>query len=166
MNTFVDWLNGELKNRDWTNSKLARRSKASPSNISMILSGQANPGWNFCVKIARAFSISPVKVFRLAGLLPPMPEDTADEEELIYLMRQLAKYDRSNLIIYAKALVEADEQERRTQVVALDGLAGGDNFGDVNKFDGTGPGAGQPGDRGEPEKREECGKTVLGPGQR
>ena len=165
-NKLATWLNTLLQKREWTMRELARQSGMSHAAISVVLSGQRKPTWEFCAKVADALKMSKVELFRMAGLMESVPEDIADEEELIHLTRHLARHDRRNLIIYARALVEADEQERRTQVVALDGLANDGNFGDVNKFDDFGPGAGQPGDRGKSEKCERCGGTVLGPGQR
>jgi len=162
----IEWLNEQVKGAGSIRA-LARRSEVSHTTIADVLSGARLPTFEFCHEMARVARVDPVWLFRLSGLLPQITKEISDdEEELIHLTRHLARHDRRNLIIYAKALVEADEQERRTQVVALDGLANGGNFGDVNKFDDFGPGAGQPGDRGEPEKREERGKTVLGPGQR
>ena len=159
----IEWLNRQVKDAGSIRA-LARRSEVSHTTIADVLSSARPPTFEFCHEMARVTKVDPVWLFRLAGLLPQVTKEmSADEEELIHLTRHLAKHDRRNLIIYARALVEADEQERRKQVVALGDLASGDNFGDVNKFDEFGPGAGQPGDRGESETCERCG-TVLGPG--
>lgn len=154
----IEWLNRQVEDAGSIRA-LARRSEVSHTTIADVLSGARLPTFEFCHEMARVARVDSAWLFRLAGLLPQVTREmSADEEELIHLARYLARHDRRNLIIYARALVEADEQERRTQVVALDDLVGGDNFGDVNKFDEFGPGA-EPGDRGE-HRCETCGSVL------
>ena len=138
--------------------ELARRSGMSHTAVAVVINGQRDPTWEFCAKIADALKMPKTELFRMAGLMEPIPEDTADEEELIYLARLLRRHDRRNLLIYAKALVEAEAQETSSRVVALGELPGA-NFGNVNKFDEFGPGA-EPGDRGEPRTCETCGSVL------
>jgi hypothetical protein len=42
------------------------------------MSGNRNPGPEFCVAIARTLNESPIKVFRLAGLLPDRAQPGED----------------------------------------------------------------------------------------
>jgi transcriptional regulator with XRE-family HTH domain len=107
MNSFVDWLNTQLAQRDWTNSKLAQKSGMAPSTISMVISRQANPGWDFCKAVASAFGIPPEHVFRRAGLLSPKPESDEEVEELLYYYEQLSPQEQRHLLITARALSEA-----------------------------------------------------------
>lgn len=73
--TFNDWLEQELKNRRWRQTDLAQAMGMSDSTISHLLAGNRNPGPDLCNGIARAFGIPPEEVFRMAGLLPPLPEE-------------------------------------------------------------------------------------------
>lgn len=41
----------------------------------MVASSQRGPGLEFCVGVARAFKVPPELVLRLAGLIPPLPDD-------------------------------------------------------------------------------------------
>lgn len=76
MEDFVTWLTGELDKRGWSNSELARRAGVTHTTISMIISKHNNPGPDLCQGIARAFKLPPEIVFRKAGLLPQLPEET------------------------------------------------------------------------------------------
>jgi len=111
---FSTWLMQELEKRGWSNSELARRANVVPSTISMIISGSAKPGVDACLGIARAFGESPVKVFRLAGLLPPL--DTRKEllDEALALFDKLNAADQARIIVIARALaMDAKEKRKR-----------------------------------------------------
>jgi len=106
MNDFIDWLNEELSSRGWSNSEVARRSGLAPSTISMVLSGTANPGWDFCKKVADALKIPPEAVFRKAGLLPARPDGSELIEELLHYFGQLSPEDQERALAIVRALAE------------------------------------------------------------
>lgn len=68
---FTDWIEAQLRIRDWNPADLARKSGITPPHVSRVLSGSRGVGGDFCLGIARAFQMPPEEVFRLAGLLPP-----------------------------------------------------------------------------------------------
>ncbi len=84
---FITWLNNELDKLGWNYSELARRSDLTTSGVSVFVTRQRNPTWDFCAKIARALGHSEDAVFRKAGLLPPLPPETAELREADRLMR-------------------------------------------------------------------------------
>lgn len=120
MNDLIDWLNAQLKARDWTNSKLAQKSGLAPSTISMVLSDRASPGWDFCKGVARAFGVPAEQVFRRAGLLPPRAGSSEGEEQLLYHFEQLTATDQELAIAMLETMAE-----RRTEYVTGEGLAAG-----------------------------------------
>jgi transcriptional regulator with XRE-family HTH domain len=83
--TFTEWIEQELESREWRQANLARVMGASEGMVSMVLRGERKPGPDFCNGIAKAFGIPPEEVFRMAGLLPALPEQ--DDE----LARQLVE---------------------------------------------------------------------------
>lgn len=91
--TFFDWIIQERDKRSWNDAELASAASISHSNLSMIMSGQRNITFDFCVGIARAFRVRPELVLYRSGLLAPptvVTDDlTEDEEELIRLYRSL-----------------------------------------------------------------------------
>jgi transcriptional regulator with XRE-family HTH domain len=76
----VAWINKELEKRDWSHRKLAREAGVSHTHISNVLSGERNVTFDFCASIAKALGKLPEDLFRMAGLLPPLPEP---EDELL-----------------------------------------------------------------------------------
>jgi transcriptional regulator with XRE-family HTH domain len=103
-NNFITWLNSELSHLGWNNNDLAQRANVTPSAISMVLSGQRQPGVDFCKGLARALKMPAVEVFRKAGLLPPAapdPEEDPSFSELLSYMRRLSAEDRRDVLNYA-----------------------------------------------------------------
>ena len=83
--TFNEWVEQELKSREWRQADLARVMGSSEGMVSMVLRGERKPGPDFCNGIARAFGVPPETVFRMVGILPALPEE--DDE----LARQLVE---------------------------------------------------------------------------
>jgi transcriptional regulator with XRE-family HTH domain len=75
---FSDWLNEELKKREWTQADLARASGLTRQAISNYINERRNPDDQAIAAIARALRLPPETVFRIAGLdksLPPILEE-------------------------------------------------------------------------------------------
>ncbi len=70
-NAFGDWLQGELKRRDWIQADLARAAGMKTATISRIVNGLQRCGESSCRKIAKALDLPPEAVMREAGILPP-----------------------------------------------------------------------------------------------
>lgn len=103
MDDFVNWLNAETKRRSWSNNELGRRAGVSRSTVSLVLTGQQSPTWEFCYRVAQALKEPPEKVFRLAGLLPlAPPERDPLAQEIQDILKQLAPEDRKDLLDYAR----------------------------------------------------------------
>ena len=104
MDELIDWINSELGSRGWTYADIARHGGISKSMISRVVSGQSKPGPDFCLAVARAFQVRPEKVFRLAGILPPLAQVVDNEEELIALFRMLPGRERDLILVQLRAL--------------------------------------------------------------
>jgi transcriptional regulator with XRE-family HTH domain len=102
METFSQWLVGEIQDRDWSMSELARRCNVSHVMISRIVSGERNPSSGLCRSIAQAFGIPPEHVFRRAGLLPSKSQRAEEEEELLHYFDQLSPRDKTRLLALAR----------------------------------------------------------------
>lgn len=103
MEKLTVWILGELEQRDWKPADLARRAGMSTGALSNIMSGNRRPGPDACVAIARALSVPPEKVFRIAGLLPllPGPEDDKSIGEIVELIKRLPPSQRKEVLDYA-----------------------------------------------------------------
>jgi len=105
MNTLSDWLVTELDVRGWSQRELSRRSGVSPTQISDIISGKANPGADSSIAIARALSKPPEDILRLAGILPPLPPPVENDQEAITLFRQLDQGTRHVILATMRNLL-------------------------------------------------------------
>ncbi len=106
MSDFSEWIESELKRRDWNASELAKRADINSGTLSNILSRTRRPGPDICRAIARALNYSPEVVFRQAGLLPPTPEPDLEVEEVTHLFEQLAADDRKRILKIIRTWVE------------------------------------------------------------
>ncbi len=89
MDTFTEWLNGELRERGWSQRELARRSGMSHSTISDVLGNVRRPSWDFCASVAAAMGQNPDQLFVLAGLKPQPAGPVSEESEALAILREL-----------------------------------------------------------------------------
>lgn len=106
VNEFTAWFNEEVQERGWTFRELARRAGVNGSTVSLVASGQRNPGLSFCVRIAGALGERPERVLRIAGLLPPLPPSVQEEDEILETVRRLSVTDRDALIRMLRGLAQ------------------------------------------------------------
>ncbi|HOF87545.1 MAG TPA: helix-turn-helix transcriptional regulator [Armatimonadota bacterium] len=108
---FIDWLQREMQSRGWNQAELARRSGTTTAQISRVMTGEQRPGPTVSRKLARALHIPPEEVFRRAGLLPATQRQPEGTEELVYHFSCLDEEDRKRLLIIARSLHEAKDEE-------------------------------------------------------
>lgn len=99
---FSEWLVGELADRDMSQSELSRRAGVTRTAISDIVNGRRNPGRELATSIAKAFSLPPEQVFRVAGFLPPAIEVNEEIEQIIHEVEQLPKQDQQEVLAYIR----------------------------------------------------------------
>ena len=112
MEKFIPWLLEELHKRSWRPADLAHRAGLSTGSLSNVLSGNRNAGPDICNAVARALGEPEEKVFRLAGLLPPLP---AEEDELLNevteAFKRLTPEKRREVLEYTKWRLQRQQQE-------------------------------------------------------
>lgn len=94
---FPAWLQKQLDNRNWRPTDLAKKARLSDTAISRILRGQRKPDTDTLIAIAKAFHISPINIFREAGILPPGPEKEATFEDWKDILNELSPEDKNEL---------------------------------------------------------------------
>jgi len=111
---FKEWLLEEMGKREWSQADLARSSDLNRAVINKLLNGQSSPSPATLEAIARAFKVPVEGVYRLAGLLPSIPEPDSFIEEATHLLGQIKDPKRkATALILIKALVTEEEQENR-----------------------------------------------------
>lgn len=102
MQTFPEWLERQLKVRGWTQAELIRRSGLSRGGMANILAGNRQPSPDSCIQIAKALSLPPETVLRIAGHIPNEGDPPGKEmRDLIDLMNSLTVEERRELLRYA-----------------------------------------------------------------
>ena len=105
------WLIQEIKDRGWSIRELARRAELSHGTINSVLAGRSKPGIDFCLGIAKALRINPIRVFQIAEILPPAPEETPTSRELLYMFMQLDDENQKRIMSITRTFLE-EEKER------------------------------------------------------
>ena len=109
MDNFGKWLLQELENRDMSQSELSRLSGLSRGTLSNLISGTRGRGPDSIEAIARAFKMPPEQVFRVAGLLPPKPDEDAWVEEQAHKLSLLTPGKRPMMSKLLDAMLEEDK---------------------------------------------------------
>lgn len=102
------WIVQQIEMNGWSMSELARRAGLSTTTISDVLAEKANPGTSFCNGVARALGVPPERVFRIAGLLPPVVIGQNEEkrQELDSYWVYLSEEERDTITAMARMLYE------------------------------------------------------------
>ncbi len=89
---FAEWVNAQMKAREWNQAELAKQTGMSGAQVSRVLSRASGPGLEFCHKIAKAFDVPLEVVLQQAGLATESAQKNGGAEpspELLPLIRYL-----------------------------------------------------------------------------
>ena len=93
---FPAWLQNELNKKGWRSTDLAKQSRISDAAISRILRSERKADAETLSSFAHALNISPITIFRKAGLLPE-GGDAVRFEDWQYLLEQLSPEDQEEM---------------------------------------------------------------------
>ncbi len=81
----VEWITTQLNDRDWSQNKLAREAKLSPSQVSRVMNGQ-RPSPEIARAIGGALGVPAEYILKLSGRLdrdpPGLPKNMDEWTEL------------------------------------------------------------------------------------
>lgn len=97
---FKEWLLREMGKREWSQSDLARSADLNRAVISKLLNGHANPRLATLEAIARALKIPVAGIFRIARLLPELPESDGYMQEVIHHLKQSRSPRRKATVLW------------------------------------------------------------------
>lgn len=109
---FVEWLDTQESLKGWTDYRLAKEANISFSVLSRARNDGVLPKWDACVAIAGALKVSPITVFRAAGLLPPGPDDQVQFNDWQYLLAQLTPEEQEEMREIAEGKIRRREKEK------------------------------------------------------
>lgn len=105
----VDWVERERQKQGWSIRDLARRASLGHATVGHVLNRYRQPGRRFCQGMARAFKVPTEFVYRLAGFLPPEPENDEQLNLALWLFNRLSPDERQRMLKWMRML--ADEQD-------------------------------------------------------
>lgn len=103
---FSKWLQKEIDDRGWSWNKLAEMAGLSSGTIYNIRDGVRGVGQSSLESISRALRLPPETVFRAAGFLPPAPDTSESQEELLHLFSQLPPGEQKEMLELLRFKVE------------------------------------------------------------
>jgi transcriptional regulator with XRE-family HTH domain len=109
---FGDWVQIEREKRSWSQSDLSRYSGLHRAVISKIESG-TKPMPDTLSALAQAFKMSPITIFRIAGLLPEGGDNTAFEDWQ-YLLNKLPPEEQEEVRKIVEMKVERRQKEEQS----------------------------------------------------
>lgn len=110
METFSEWLLHEMGQRNMSQQELAQKSGITAAQISRVISGQRGLGEKSLTAIAHALKISPISIFRKAGLLPE-GGDNASFEDWQFLLNQLPPQEQEEVRKIVEMKIERRQKE-------------------------------------------------------
>ena len=111
---FSDWLLKEMSKRKWSQADLARASGLNRQSISDYVNRRrTNPEPDALVAIAHGLNISPITLFRQAGLLPSNGNgDQVKLEDWEFLLKQMTPEDEAELRQIAELKIERRKKDQ------------------------------------------------------
>lgn len=97
--------------------ELGRRADLSITTVSRVLSGELSPTWEFCAAVATPLGENPIRVFRLAGLLPQSKVDENDLtfREILTLAEELTVEQREHVLRYLMLLIQEERERKKAE---------------------------------------------------
>ena len=110
--TFGQWLREQRVARGWTQADLARAAGLKRSAVHYIEHDSFVPGVQNFVRLAQALELSPLHLFRRAGLLPEISETKIRLSDWEYLLSQLSTQDEAELRQIARLKINNRQKEK------------------------------------------------------
>jgi len=114
---FGQWILSELEKRNWSQSDLVRASGISRGTLSNIISGTRGVGQDSVIAIAHALKISPLTLFRQAGLLPSNNGGDVKLDDWEFLLKQMTPEDEAELRQIAEMKIERRKKDQSVKTL-------------------------------------------------
>jgi transcriptional regulator with XRE-family HTH domain len=112
--SFAYWLQKEREIRGWSQSDLSRQSGLHRAVINKLESG-TRPMPETLTALARALGISPISIFRQAGLLPSASGEEASFDNWKFLLSQLPPDEQDEMRKIAQLKIEKRQAAEAAQ---------------------------------------------------
>lgn len=117
MSKFGDWLKSELESKKISQTELAYQIGVTPAQVSRIISGDRATTNDTLTAIAHALKVSPIKIFRKAGLLPDANGADVKLDDWAFLLDQMSPEDEVELRQIAELKIERRKKDQALKVL-------------------------------------------------
>lgn len=100
--SFAGWLEAQLREQGISQAELARRAGVTRGAINNILQGERGPGVDLAKGIAKALSLPPEQVMRVAGLLPEDKKISKEIEQIVHEVEGLSPEEQREFLSYIR----------------------------------------------------------------
>ncbi len=105
------WLQAERTKQELSQAELAKKAGLHRQSINKIENGGASPAVETYLSLADALELSPITLFRAAGLLPDQPANDVNFDDWKYLIEQMSPKNEAEMRKIAIMKIESDRQE-------------------------------------------------------
>lgn len=102
---FVKAISAEISKRNLGLREAAQVIGTSHPTLGRVLAGD-KVSFEFACQVAPFLRLPKEASVRLAGLLPPVPESTAQTEQLVYMFSQLDETDKTNILRMIEVMLD------------------------------------------------------------
>ena len=112
---FSQWLQEEIQKRGWKQADLWHAAHLKRDAVSKLIHARLQPSPANIKAIASALDIPIEKVYRAAGLLPPVNEmeDDDETEQAIYLFRKIKDPQRRGMAVRLLRILAGQETDMK-----------------------------------------------------
>lgn len=111
---FSDWLVEQMSNRNWSQADLARASGLNRQVISSYINlRRTNPEPDALIAIANALQISPITVFRKAGIKLPKTDVNELVEQIIHETQDMPEIDQQEILAFIRMKTNLRNQRKK-----------------------------------------------------
>lgn len=115
---FSDWLLEQMNKKGWAQADLARASGLNRQSISDYINRRrTSPDPDALVAIAHSLGISPITVFRKAGLLPDDGGIDVTFQDWEFLLKQMSPEDQEEMRQIAEMKIKRRKKEQSLKLL-------------------------------------------------
>lgn len=111
---FVNWLKGQMQERNWSQADLARASGVHKQTIHYYLNKSSKaPHAHVLAKIAYALELPVEQVYRVAGFLSRPPDISETIEQILHEMEDMSERDRQEVLAFIRMEKKLRKQRKK-----------------------------------------------------
>lgn len=110
---FGEWLRKERESRDLSQSDLARLSGLHRQIINKTENGVSDPALKTYIALSNALNISLISILRIAGELPPGPDDKVNFDDWQHLLEKMTDAEREEFWRFGMMKIEMRQEKEK-----------------------------------------------------